>query len=68
MTRFLPDDVVEAVIERMVEIQQRNRLLPSRLKICCVMAWQLLASGSYELGNLHTHAPLASVFDHGAAG
>ena len=48
LTRVFPPDVVDAVIERTGALQQRNRLLPSRLMVYYVMSLALFSAGSYE--------------------
>jgi hypothetical protein len=48
LTRVYPADVVDAVIERTGALEQRNRLLPSRLMVYYVMALALFSNGSYE--------------------
>ncbi|WP_427017474.1 transposase domain-containing protein [Pseudarthrobacter sp. P1] len=48
LTRVFPPDVVDAVIERTGAMQQRNRLLPSRLMVYYVMSLALFSAGSYE--------------------
>ncbi len=48
LTRVFPADVVDAVIGRTGALEQRNRLLPSRLMVYYVMALALFSNGSYE--------------------
>ncbi|WP_346926608.1 IS4 family transposase [uncultured Arthrobacter sp.] len=48
LTRVFPADVVDAVIRRTGALEQRNRLLPSRLMVYYVMALALFSNGSYE--------------------
>lgn len=48
LTRIFPPDLVDAVIERTGALQQRNRLLPSRLMVYYVMSLALFSAGSYE--------------------
>ncbi|MET3205986.1 UNVERIFIED_ORG: hypothetical protein ABIB21_002801 [Arthrobacter sp. UYEF13] len=48
LTRVFPADVVGAVVERTGALEQRNRLLPSRLMVYYVMALALFSNGSYE--------------------
>ena len=48
LTRVFPPDVVDAVIERTGALEQRNRLLPSRLMVYYVMSLALFSAGSYE--------------------
>lgn len=48
LTRVFPADVVDTVIERTGALEQRNRLLPSRLMVYYVMALALFSNGSYE--------------------
>ena len=48
LTRVFSADVVDAVIGRTGALEQRNRLLPSRLMVYYVMALALFSNGSYE--------------------
>lgn len=48
LTRVFPPDVVDAVIARTGALEQRNRLLPSRLMVYYVMSLALFSNGSYE--------------------
>lgn len=48
LTRVFPADVVDAVIGRTGAMEQRTRLLPSRLMVYYVMALALFSNGSYE--------------------
>ncbi|WP_427019214.1 IS4 family transposase (plasmid) [Pseudarthrobacter sp. P1] len=48
LTRVFPAEVVDAVIGRTGALEQRNRLLPSRLMVYYVMALALFSTGSYE--------------------
>ena len=48
LTKAFPPGVVDAVIERTGTMEQRTRLLPSRLMVYYVMALALFSSGSYE--------------------
>lgn len=48
LTRVFPPEVVDAVIERTGALEQRNRLLPSRLMVYYVMSLALFSNGSYE--------------------
>ena len=48
LTRVFPADVVDAVIARTGALEQRNRLLPSRLMVYYVMSLALFSNGSYE--------------------
>lgn len=48
LTRVFPPEVVDAVIARTGALEQRNRLLPSRLMVYYVMSLALFSNGSYE--------------------
>ena len=48
LTRVFPAGVVDEVIARTGALEQRNRLLPSRLMVYYVMALALFSNGSYE--------------------
>ena len=48
LTRVFSAGVVDAAIARTGSLQQRNRLLPSRLMVYYVMALALFSNGSYE--------------------
>ena len=48
VTRVFPVEVVDAVIGRTGDLEQRNRLLPLRLMVYYVMALAFFSNGSYE--------------------
>lgn len=48
LTRVFPADVVDAVIEHTGALEQRTRLLPSRLMVYYVMSLALFADSPYE--------------------